>query len=613
MAEAGRLEWVFKAIDKVSPVIRNIQRTIQSVRGKTVRYDYWLFVRPSVKLPNFGKLQAELDYVNQELARMIENEQVGSDAYNNMLERQRQLLKHMNRVARGFASEAVTVEDVTDKLNEFAGAINWNAKEFLRATRLAFIPHRDALLTLEGAYATVESQLKKTYGQIAEFQAALDIARMEKDANAVKYYRDQLRSAKSAAFELRRELYFLRYVMKYLRSAGLRELPFGRPRIWFAFYNILGRVTGVLGRFQKAMGSAAWIVTWAGLAMLGTFWSLQMFLTETWTPLERYIQGLSNFADAAFEVATWLGMAAATGQDWAQGIDISQAVNNVVDSGMRLQATWGNIQAMMLYTLASIFSEYPGALQALENAFGSIFQFILDNKDVIAEFLIGFGQGIQEALPFIQNLINTVRESGISFQGLGKIVGKVFIAFMALGPVIVGLQAMFQVFGGVITLVRTVIGAKSGLIDAIKKSVVVFQTLRTVMYLVWTAARANPWVAIISILILVVIWIYKVTDGFRNWGGIIEALKRYIQGFIQWIQRMISGLQTVANTVGGIFRFAGAVGGGLWNLFTGGSAEPKNVTIYQNVSVGTIRETADVDEVMRRMSVRSYESLWGGI
>ena len=129
-----------------------------------------------------------------------------------------------------------------------------------------------------------------------------------------------------------------------------------------------------------------------------------------------------------------------------------------------------------------------------------------------------------------------------------------------------------------------------------------------------TIATHAFWAAIslglIPVIILLVSYISKVTNGFKDWGNAVDEIKEDLNSLIEKIKEvagyfnMIYSLASIVNRLMPAEVHRPATASGLGTTTVGGSASvgPGEYTnITQNVNIGVVKESADVDEVSERL------------
>jgi len=409
---------------------------------------------------------------------------------------------------------------------------------------------------------------------------------------------------------------------------------------------VMSEVGTALTSLDRRMGRVAWTFTWGALSMMGVMWNFQWLLSIFIEPLKNVFAKLMDFADAAFSVATWLGYASAMGFDFADKLGgIGEAVGKVIDAGLFLQATLGGIAATFIILMAEALKQ-PGVMDAITRAMEAWISVITDPQIItaLADIVRGMAHIAAVVIPMIPPLIPIIEEFLSSlldlvpgttaamsgFEKLGVTLGLIQVAFFALQPVmlplmlllssltatIVGSIIVAKLFGTVLKFLagdfKILSSATRAAINVKRVLIGIFTGLRfavlaaaggiRVFTLALMAGNPLAW-ALLVVLGLLFVWLYRVTDGFRNWGAIITTVRGYISTLVgwlrqlwDWLMRILEPLRTVVGLAGGV---AGFIGAGV-------------TTVYQTVSIGTIRETAETDEVLRRLATESTTTIRGG-
>jgi len=451
-------------------------------------------------------------------------------------------------------------------------------------------------------------------------------------------------------------------------------------RLSRSFAPLWSAMSAFAANADKYMNRAAWNFTWATLSMMGVLWNFQWMLSTFIDPLKQTSQGLMNFSDAAFEVATWLAYASAMGMDFAEklgGTDV--AVRDVVEAGMFLQATLAGISAMLMVALARAL-KVPGVMDAIEDAIEAWIDVLTDPEIIraIADIIKGMAEmavviipQIRDSLPLIKMLIqkfldaiptllwilsiitgmtpglknlskhistinNTISTAQSTWEQLGMTLGFLKVGFILLQPAMLPLMFIFSMLTAVIVqvmiwaralkgvwsllsgvagrlgmsvsqLLGRLLGLAGGIFfvvtaisDMIQHGITLQNVITALIGVGWILASifGGP---VAWAIMAVVTAVKLVIDYFGWWDEITQALQSTFQGFLEvlqsvydWISKLIGPLYSVAS------------------LFGLGGGGPTTMTIYQTVSIGTIRETADKDEVIRGLARESYKALWGG-
>jgi len=127
----------------------------------------------------------------------------------------------------------------------------------------------------------------------------------------------------------------------------------------------------------------------------------------------------------------------------------------------------------------------------------------------------------------------------------------------------------------------------------------VFTVLRTVIVGVFTVIRAHPLGFLLSAIVLIVSWLYKVTDGFKNWGNALDAIKAPIN----WLIDRLGFLRGLIEAVSGGLRWLAERFGWIPSSpMPRAGASPTTVHVNQYLNIDTVRETADYEEFSRNLA-----------
>lgn len=429
---------------------------------------------------------------------------------------------------------------------------------------------------------------------------------------------------------------------------------------------ILGRLRArmaVVGSYvrglQRNMGGMAWTFTWAALSMMGVLWNFQWMLRVFLDPLKMVIDSLTNFVDAAFNVAYWLALGQYFGLDFAERLGgVDKAILKVVESGMFLAATVGGLMSLFMVALAEALKT-PGVMDAIVDAITALIDVMTDPAIIkaIADIIKGFAEMARELIPMIPPLIPLIDVllkkmlgfipvigAGTSgFVMMGRALAVLFGLFIALQPVLVPLMTLFSVlsailvqvmiwgkavgyvFGILSSVANKLSGSLGGLIGRIGGVVSGLYFLARGLWDViqhgWNLKNVTDmlvgagWILVafiggpLSAAAMAVVTIVKmVIDYFDWWDEIINA----VTGSIRWLVDKLSVLYSwLTRVTGPLSSVAGVLGLGGVGRAAAAPAGPTTQYVYQTVSIGTVRETVELDAALRRLAEETRRSLGG--
>ena len=173
------------------------------------------------------------------------------------------------------------------------------------------------------------------------------------------------------------------------------------------------RIRNVSQLFRRAAGT----MLWGALGVLGVTWSMQGMISQSIQPLMKYVNLMTNWADAAFSVATWLAIAQMQGFDvgeWLGGKEAGEVIEEIINNGLFLQSTIGNLQSAMLIFMNNVLNyseQAEGGIISVKDAISALMDKIMEfvnNPEVVAvfgKFAIGAAEGAGQALDIIRDNI----------------------------------------------------------------------------------------------------------------------------------------------------------------------------------------------------------------
>jgi len=280
-------------------------------------------------------------------------------------------------------------------------------------------------------------------------KAKSDIVRFTQQMNRFAAQGDVMQAGRyRAAIERRMELLrqlssqYKKYerVINEVQGRQREELP------------LMQRIAERSRKMSRSFRRAASNMVWASLSMLGVNWSLQSLLASTVDPIRQNVNALSDYANAAFRVATWLSIARREGVDVSAILgdkSISDFSKDMVDVSLLLKATFGSLQELMLAFFTRVIKSTPKLEKSIKETFEVIAATFSDPKliDKMGEFMDGLLTGVKALITHLPDLIDV----------FDKLIG--FIMDLAAGFV-----STFQGFGvpAIKAVADEILDAKSG-------------------------------------------------------------------------------------------------------------------------------------------------------
>ena len=385
---------------------------------------------------------------------------------------------------------------------------------------------------------------------------------------------------------LKRELNSLTRAYKDMEA----KMPLGKFR----------KMETSLRSLSKTFRRAAVDMVWGTLSILGVVWSLEGFLNRTTQPLLNFANNISDVSGSARDLARWLAFAKKEGMDFADNIDISETVKDAVDVSSVMQATFGNLQSAITYFFTQVFSGEEGKqlLEEVKSTFNELIAFLTDEDTISAArtFIKSMVEGIREAIPILETLLEKFKPI---IPVVGKFAGKLAVLMPIIAPLLVGLQsfgAISQIITfGVSLLTKTIGGLGGGLarlVTRIVTTIARFGGLRSAVSAVFTLIRAHPLGILVTVLGLVVLWLYDVTDGFKDWNKALEAIKRPINWLIDKLSFLSGAFDKLKSGSGWLFEKLGFSAPS--NPVS--SPKPSVVNINQYMNIEKVEQSADAKE-----------------
>ena len=196
----------------------------------------------------------------------------------------------------------------------------------------------------------------------------------------------------------------------------------------------------------KSIGGLAWTFTWATLSMMGTLWNFQWMVRSSTEYLKLFLGKLSDFEQAAYDVAYWLALSAQFGFNFAEKMGGSaKAVSDVVKSGLFLKATYGGVTAAMTMLFARAIQQ-PRVMNSIGIAMEKLVKVISDPKivDALAKIITGIADMVSTILDHVPEIIETIKSFGKAAQ---KVVPVILGGVSKIVSKIPGLSGFGKVFG----------------------------------------------------------------------------------------------------------------------------------------------------------------------
>jgi len=225
------------------------------------------------------------------------------------------------------------------------------------------------------------------------------------------------------------------------------------------------RIRGV----SKAFRRAASTMLWGALGVLGVTWSMQGTISQSIQPLMKYVSLMSNWADAAFKVATWLAIAQMQGfdvEEWLGGKRAGEVIEEIINNGLFLQSTIGSLQEAMLVFINNVLNyseKAEGGILSVRDAISALMDKIMEfvnNPEVVAvfgKFAIGAAEGAGQALDIIQE---NVKDFDSILSGLMDTVATMLDVAVQVPKSVGGIGSVLSTLGKGLEEVEKVSGIK---------------------------------------------------------------------------------------------------------------------------------------------------------
>jgi len=345
-----------------------------------------------------------------------------------------------------------------------------------------------------------------------------------------------------------------------------------------------------LGRLSRRMNKVALQFVWGALSILGITWSMQMVVKGTVGVINKYVNALDNWANAAYNVALWMALAKREGVDAAKiaGGSQKKAVEDIVKTSLLLKGTLGSVKEAFMLFLAETLLKYPGLVKKLKDTAKELIDFFAnpDNQKKFGQFLSGLLSGIQAGIRLLPQLIDLTDKLGNALAALSKPILSVLGIFV---PGLRDVNKKLDKSKSGIEKLGVLIGALAALAPLLAPLMAVFQFM-------------------LSVLQGIVFFVSKLIEGLR-WilskaEDIGEVFGR-IRGGLGGLMERLGGLGGSVITVG-----AGIVPQMAYTLYRHYFGTPQNVNVNQYINIGTVNKNADINEVTRQL-YNPYSS--GGI
>lgn len=321
---------------------------------------------------------------------------------------------------------------------------------------------------------------------------------------------------------------------------------------------------------------------------------------------------------------------------------ITEAMNAVISviTDPRIITAIADIVKGIAEMVRTIIPMIPSLIPIVENFLGAFLDKLPAVLSILGTF-IGMIPGLQTLGSNLKDIADTLDKMESPVEKLGGTIALLAGAFGVLQPVLVPVMFVFSAITAVLVQLMIwgkaasfVLGVLRGAADKLGISIGgliarVGGLVAGLFYLargLWDVVQRGwdlknitdilvgaGWIIVALIggpfsmaIMAVVTAIKMVIDYFDWWDEIIEA----VTGAIKWLTNALSTLfGWLTRVTGPLSSLAGMLGIGGGRLAV--TAGPSTQYVYQTVSIGTVRETADLDAVLRRLASSTRTSLGG--
>ena len=508
-------------------------------------------------------------------------------------------------------------KEILEELNQSLAKYSPTAKQAALATMFgtageqAMLPLMDAVANKTGnasnSWDAYEKQLKKTAGTTKAANQTLNSQANEMQKNvgsAIEQVDGSFDDLKNTAMQsedtvLRKSLNTVANLISSFQNGHDALSVIVRDAIGLS--PILGPVITSVGAFAKAITSIGQFVTpWTLLAgaiaivvaklvqvynsskplrdavnAIGTAFK-QVFGTEInnlLTGVKGFFESISGRSKGASKTLGGVGASLARSIrsiNWKRMfIGLNNAINTIVS--MIKQLPWKSMFKALMSTIRGVVKfirqewqiiKASGILQSVQMLIRAVGILASGLFKTLRQAMIPVSKILRIITAILAPMVSTIVALVSVLTGVIGVMLRVNAQLMKTFPLLRGVESLlilipagFRAFKAV----QTAISALAKLVTAFKNIISVVKTVFTVIKSLITFLSANPWVAAIAAIGLIIYALYRffryTKTGRRMWSSFVKWFKNLWNGLSQWLRNIWNGIKTFTTTIWKAIRF----------------------------------------------------------